>query len=84
MQKGKTYPIEILISEVPGGYFGFAVLIQQKEGTAYDNSKLDLFRTNFSTPPSASDLQHMLRGHLGGALEMPQFNADSPIWLAIP
>ncbi len=84
VQKGKTYPIEILISEVPGGFFGFAVLIQRKEGSAYDNSKLDLFRTNFSTPPSAAALQQMLQGHLGGALEMPQFNADAPIWLVVP
>ena len=84
VQKGKTYPIEILISEVPGGYFGFAVLIQRKEGSTYDNSKLDLFRTNFSTPPSAAGLQQMLQGHLGGALEMPQFNGDAPIWLVVP
>ena len=84
VQKGKTYPIEILISEVPGGFFGFAVLIQQKEGGAYDNSRLDLFRTNFSTPPSAADLQHMLQGHLGGAVEMPRFNGDAPIWLVVP
>ena len=84
MQKGKTYPIEILILEVPGGYFGFSVLIQRKEGSAYDNSKLDLFRTNFSRP-SASDSQKLLQDAcFGGGMEMPVFNRDSPIWEPTP
>ena len=83
VQEGKTYPIEILISEVPGGFFGFAVLIQQKEGKQYDNSKLDLFHTNFSNP-SAADLQQLLQGNLNGPMEMPQFNGESPIWVVVP
>ena len=85
VQEGKSYPIEIFISEVPGGAFGFALLIQKKEGSQYDNSKMDLFRTNFSCP-SAADLQKLLQeaGFGGGAMEMPSFNQDSPIWVAVP
>ena len=83
VQEGKTYPIEILISEVPGGFFGFALLIQKKEGKQYDNNKFDLFRTNFSCP-TAGDLQQLLQGNLRGSLEMPPFNTDSPIWVATP
>ena len=83
VQEGKTYPIEILISEVPGGFFGFAVLIQKKEGKQYDNNKFDLFRTNFSNP-TKEVLQQLLQGHMSGGLEIPEFNQDSPIWVATP
>lgn len=85
VEAGKVYDIEVLISEVPGGAFGFVLLAQQKEGEMYDNTKFDLFRTNFSNP-SAADIEKMIReeGCSMGSLEMPKFNEDSPIWIAVP
>lgn len=85
VQEGKTYPIEIMISEIPGGAFGFVLLMQEKEGDKYDNSKFDLFRTNFSCP-TAADIQALInQENCGmGALEFPKFNEDSPIWVAVP
>ena len=85
VEQGKTYPIEILISEVPGGAFGFVLLTQQKEGAGYDNNKFELFRTNFSNP-TREDLEKLISAEncSMGAMEMPVFNQDSPIWLAVP
>ena len=85
VEEGKTYPVEILISEIPGGAFGFVLLTQQKGQTGYDNNKFDLFRTNFSCP-SAADLEKLIsaEGCSMGAMEMPVFNQDSSIWVATP
>ena len=85
VQEGKTYPIEIMISEIPGGAFGFVLLMQEKVNGIYDNTKFDLFRTNFSCP-TAADIQALInQENCGmGALEFPKFNEDSPIWVAVP
>lgn len=83
--EGKEYPIEVLISEIPGGAFGFVLLTQQRGETGYDNNKFDLFRTNFSCP-SATELEKLIsaEGCSMGKMEMPVFNQDSPIWVAVP
>lgn len=85
VEEGKTYPIEIMISEIPGGAFGFVLLTQQKGQTGYDNNKFDLFRTNFSCP-TAAELEKMISedGCSMGRMEFPVFNQDSPIWVAVP
>ncbi len=85
VEEGKSYPIEVLISEVPGGAFGFVLLTQQKVDGKYDNNKFDLFRTNFSNP-TKEDLEKLISAEncSMGAMEMPVFNQDSPIWVAVP
>ncbi len=90
VQEGKTYPIEIMVSEGPGGRFGFAVLIEdindnpQGKKPAADRV-YDIFRTNFSLPNEA-DLKKLMSdaGFPSGGLQCPKYNEDSPIWVAVP
>ncbi|MFD0895099.1 hypothetical protein KBB96_00915 [Luteolibacter ambystomatis] len=53
---GRSYPLEILISEVPGGLFGAALLIE-KSGASYSKAStgspvLPLFRLDGTLPPA--------------------------------
>ncbi len=69
---GATYPIEILISEIPGGLFSTALLIEEK-GTNYQKDAtgspiLPLFRLDGSQPDP----------EMNG--EFPPFAPEGPIW----
>ena len=83
--EGKSYPMEVMISEIPGGAFGFVLLMQEKVDGKYDNTKFDIFRTNFSCP-TRQDIESLVNqaGCGMGAMEFPKFNEDSPIWVAVP
>lgn len=84
--EGKEYPIEILISEIPGGGFGFFLFIEDiTNGKAPRGSKYDVFRTNFLLPDK-KEIQDMLKKEncLFGSFEAPSFNEDSLIWTAVP
>ncbi len=90
VQEGKTYPIEIMISEGPGGKFGFALLIEDITGNPQGKKPAaervyDIFRTNFSLP-SEENIRKLLNeaGFPAGRLQCPKYNADSPIWIAVP
>ncbi len=90
VREGQTYPIEIMISEGPGGAFGFVLLIEDINDNPQDRKPelertYDLFRTNFSLPDKA-EIQKLLReaGYPRDALECPKYNEDSPIWVAVP
>lgn len=56
VEAGKVYPIEVLISEIPGGAFGMSLLMEEvdeKSPQMDEKTKtpiLNLFRTNFSDP----------------------------------
>jgi hypothetical protein len=69
---GTAYPIEILISEIPGGLFG-AVLMLQESGVAYEKASsgapiLPIFRTSDSNPPvDAKD-------------NAPPYEPRGPVW----
>lgn len=93
VKKGEKYPIEILVSEIPGNEFGFCLLIEKVKspGTAPrgivapDKSpELYLFRTNESEPDyNAIDSALTTGGNdfrVKGAMEGPPFKADSPVW----
>jgi hypothetical protein len=72
VKAGQTYPIEIIISEVPGGNFG-AVLMIEEQGAEYKKSStgspiLPVFRTDNSLPPADSK---------DGA---PPYDPTGPIW----
>ena len=84
VEEGKDYPIEIVVSEIPGGAFGFCLLIQDVSTPELKAKKqLDLFRTNFSEPNQA-EISKMIGSHSMGAIEFPKYNPDSPIWIAVP
>ncbi len=73
---GSTYPIEILISEIPGGIFSTSLLIQE-EGVTYQKDAaglpiLPLFRLDYSLPDPD------MKG------EAPPFDPNGPVWKFIP
>jgi hypothetical protein len=75
VRANSSYPIEILISEVPGGNFG-AILLIEEMGADYKTTSggapiLPIFRTD-STLPEAK-----------GA-NLPPFDPNSPIWRVVP
>lgn len=73
---GTTYPIEILISEIPGGIFSTSLLIEE-EGMTYQKDPgglpiLPLFRLDHSLPDP------QVKG------EAPPFDPDGPVWKFVP
>lgn len=73
---GKTYPIEILVGEVPGGFFGVSLLIEEI-GAVYEKDStgspiLPLFRLD-NSPPS-----DQLKG------ECPPIAPIGPLWKFVP
>jgi len=72
---GQTYPIEILIGEIPGGYFSVSLLIEEI-GVNYQKDPggapiLPLFRVDPSLPnPDLKD-------------EAPPFDPNGPVWKAV-
>ncbi len=85
VREGQEYPIEIFISEIPGGQFGFALLIEDVTNGAKGAKNLEIFRTDMSTP-SAAATQKLLNdaGCSIGALQWPQYSNDSYIWVSRP
>lgn len=95
VQQGKKYPIEILVSEIPGNEFGFCLMVEQlnnpnktPHGT-YPPDKsptLHLFRTNDSLPDfNRINLALTADGkdyRVNKANEGPPFLQDSLIWKA--
>lgn len=86
VKEGQTYPIEIAISEIPGGAFGYVLFIEDvTDGKNSKAPKYDLFRTNFSMP-KAADIKKMLEEAkcVRGGVENIPYNEDSLIWTAVP
>ncbi len=83
--EGKSYDIEILISEIPGGQFGFALLIEEIDGKG-QSLGLELFRTDLSQPTKESVTAALQKENclLGGAMQWPKFREDSYVWIAEP
>jgi hypothetical protein len=76
VREGVGYPIEILISEIPGGIFSTALLIQE-EGVTYQKDAgglpiLPLFRLDHSLPDPS------IKG------EAPPFDPNGPVWKLVP
>lgn len=81
VQAGRTYPIEVLISEVPGGQFGAALLIEEIGNKTYAKDPktgapiLPLFRTNYAQPDPKE---------INGIMKVTiPFDKVSPIWKAV-
>ncbi len=90
VKEGQTYPIEVMISEGPGGKFGFALLIEDIDGNPQGKKPAgdrvyDLFRTNFSLP-SEEEISKLLSdaGFPLQKKQFPKYNPDSLIWVAVP
>ncbi len=76
VKAGSTYPIEILISEIPGGIFSTSLLIQE-EGVTYQKDSgglpiLPLFRLDHSLPDPE------MKG------EAPPYDPNGPVWKFVP
>lgn len=89
VKEGEVYPIQIMVTEVPGGKFGVLLLIEDmSEGLKSNNPNnvYHLFRTNFSTPSDKSILELLKkdRCNVGDKLEVPKYNPESLIWVAVP
>lgn len=90
VKEGVSYPIEIAIAE-EGGLFGYVLMWENlsdnpvvKGGKVTGGKKFYLFRTNFSEPDRA-ELQKLIGKHSsGGEMQWPEFESDSPIWVAVP
>lgn len=92
VKEGKTYPIQIILSEIPGSEFGFCLLIEElANGNAPtgqykpgDAPTVAIFRTN-ETLPDLKEIEEELKKDgqnyaVGNPLEVPPFLEDSPIW----
>jgi len=68
-----TYPIEILISEIPGGYFSSLLFIEESgtaSPTSENTSLLPLFRMSTDLPRESK--------------ELPPYEKNSPVWQSRP
>ena len=93
VKEGEVYPIQILVSEIPGGAFGYCLFIEDvtdmsaEQLTNTEQRQFDLFRTNFSSPDQKEIIDQLRKGGAslyGGRFQLPPFNPDSPIWAAVP
>lgn len=90
VKEGVSYPIEIAITE-EGGLFGYVLMWENisdnpvvKGGKVSGGKKFYLFRTNFSEP-NKEELKKLIGKHsAGGEMQWPEYEADSPIWVAVP
>ncbi len=91
VKEGVSYPIEIAITE-EGGKFGYVLFWENlsdnpvvKNGKVSGGKKFYLFRTNFSAPEQG-ELKKLIgdKHKAGDNMEWPDFDPDSPIWVAVP
>lgn len=93
VKEGNVYPIEIAVTE-EGGKFGYVLMWEHvkgasanpvvKDGKVQGNKRFYLFRTNFSEPNKADLLKLIGKHAVNGDMEWPEFDKDSPIWVAVP
>ena len=91
VKEGTSYPIEIAITE-EGGLFGYVLMWEHvpdnpivKNGKVTGGKKFYLFRTNFSAPDQ-NELKKLIgdKHKASDNMEWPEFDPDSPIWVAVP
>ena len=74
VKEGEVYPIEVLISEIPGGHYSQALYIEQLD--AYNQplepnpTRMTLFRTTLDLPEQPRR-------------DYPEFNPYGPIWRVV-
>ena len=86
VKEGDTYDIEIAITEIPGGAFGFVLFIEDvTDGKNSKAKQYDLFRT-CDTNPNIDKVMQALKEtkcEIGGGKAIP-FNEDSWVWEVVP
>ncbi len=85
VKEGEEYEIEIAITEIPGGYFGFVLFIEDvTEGKNSKAKQYDLFRT-CDTNPDIDKVMKALKDAKcdAGTTKIP-FNEDSWVWEVVP
>ena len=85
VREGESYDIEIAISEIPGGKFGFVLFIEDiTDGKNSKAKQYDLFRT-CDTNPDVDKVMQALKeaGSYEGDNRIP-FNEDSWVWECVP
>ena len=80
VQEGQVYPIEILISEIPGGSFNMMLFVEQLDANGQpvesNPEPYTLFRTTL-------DLPEQPNGSRNGKLPSPSFKPYGPIWRVV-
>ena len=85
VEEFENYPIEIAISEIPGGKFGFVLFIEEvdSKGNPVDdtpNKKYDLFRTCDENPEPAKVLQALKEAGCDAGDNRIEFNDEAWTW----
>lgn len=82
VKAGEVYPISISYFFLSGGErVGLALYIEKVDGKSSSKKGYNLFRTDSSLPDKQSIIN---RYRVTKHLYFPEFNADSPIWEAVP
>ena len=83
--EGESYDIEIAISEIPGGKFGFVLFIEDITDGANDKAKqYDLFRTCDVNPNIDKVMQALKEANCYAGDNRIPFNGDSWVWECVP
>ena len=75
VKEGEVYPIEVLISEIPGGHYAQALYIEQLDANNQplmndSSGRMTLFRTTLDLPEQPTR-------------DFPEFNPYGPIWRVV-
>ena len=75
VKEGEVYPIEVLISEIPGGHYAQALYIEQLDDNNQplmndSSGRMTLFRTTLDLPEQPTR-------------DFPEFNPYGPIWRVV-
>ena len=89
VESGQWYDMEVLISEIGGGNFGFCLLIENvnEEGGAKDKDGkplYQLFRTNFIAPDATEMYENQIKYKDDDMRVLPPYDPDSMVWPAKP
>ncbi|MBQ2380907.1 MAG: hypothetical protein II295_11030 [Akkermansia sp.] len=88
VKEGEWYEMQVLVSEIGGGNFGFCLLVDdlsEKAMKATEDGKpmFQLFRTNFVAPEAAA-VYEQIKYKDEGVMVDPPYDPDSMLWVARP
>ena len=85
VKEGEAYDMEVAISEIPGGKFGFVLFIEDITDGANDKAKqYDLFRTCDVNPDVDKVMQALKDANCHAGDNRIPFNTDSWVWECVP
>ena len=88
VKEGEWYEMQVMVSEIGGGEFGFCLLLDEMNADAKKRTKdgkplYQLFRTAFSAP-TAKETYESIKYKDDTILVDPPYDMDSRIWQAKP